>query len=488
MKPNIILVMTDQQRGDLRKSQGFPLDTMPFLDLWAKGGTDFQCAYTSNPICIPARVSLFTGRYPSSTHVRTNCNTDDAFYSADLLDIMKDLGYTTALCGKNHTYHSPNDFDFHETNDHSGTVDLPCNSDTEQKFDAFLRSLRCRYSDVPSPYGIESQLPYRNVNSALKFIDSVERNQPFFLWLSFAEPHPPYQVPAPYFDMFPIESLPAIQTKAVYKDERHTWLYNQWKEVYGDEIDVITARSRSNYYGMLRLIDDQFKRFIMGLEERKLCDHTIIIYMSDHGDYAGEYGLMRKGVDLSESLVHIPMIWKIPNGLAKGSCSDVMVNCVDVLPTLCDLLQYPVPIGVQGKSLLPILKGGVFDSTNYEVAYAEAGYGGDYWNKSDLITPQMDGCMDGEKSFICLNRWTGSGQCRMLRKGNFKIQMDMRGNNYLYNLQEDPFEIENLWTIPQYNGIKYELMQLLIQYMLRYQDVLPVPRDIPRAKLCIKPL
>ena len=69
MNPNIIVVMTDQQRADLRKSCGYALDTMPFLDRWAGGGADFRMAYTSNPTCMPARVSMFTGRYPSCHHV-----------------------------------------------------------------------------------------------------------------------------------------------------------------------------------------------------------------------------------------------------------------------------------------------------------------------------------------------------------------------------------------------------------------------------------
>lgn len=99
MKPNIVIVMTDQQRASLRKGRGFALDTMPFLDSWAQEGTDFHCAYTSNPTCMPARVSMFSGRYPSATHVRSNANVEDAFYTEDLLDVVRKNGYLTALCG-----------------------------------------------------------------------------------------------------------------------------------------------------------------------------------------------------------------------------------------------------------------------------------------------------------------------------------------------------------------------------------------------------
>ena len=88
-RPNIVIVMTDQQRADLRRGCGYELDTMPFLDRWAEGGVDFARAYTPNPTCMPARVSMFTGRYSQSHRVRTNHNAEDALYTEDLLDVLK---------------------------------------------------------------------------------------------------------------------------------------------------------------------------------------------------------------------------------------------------------------------------------------------------------------------------------------------------------------------------------------------------------------
>lgn len=91
-KPNFVIVMTDQQRADLRRGAGYALDTMPFLDAWAAGGVDIARAYTSNPTCMPARVSLFTGRYSESHRVRTNHNMDDALYTKDLMDVLRENG------------------------------------------------------------------------------------------------------------------------------------------------------------------------------------------------------------------------------------------------------------------------------------------------------------------------------------------------------------------------------------------------------------
>ena len=197
MKPNIVIVMTDQQRADLRRGCGYPLDTMPFLDAWAQGGVDFRRAYTPNPTCMPARVSMFTGRYSQCHRARTNHNAIDALYSKDLLDVLKENGYVTALCGKNHSHRRPEAFDFHETCGHLGYEGEENETPAQKELADFLCATRHMESHVPSPGTVEEQHPYRNVSSALKFIDSLDGSAPFFAWVSFAEPHNPYQVPAP---------------------------------------------------------------------------------------------------------------------------------------------------------------------------------------------------------------------------------------------------------------------------------------------------
>ena len=184
---------------------------MPFLDEWAKGGVDFENAYTPNPTCMPARVSMMTGRYSECHQVRTNHNLQDALYTEDLLDVLKKNGYVTALCGKNHSHRSSEDFDFHECTGHLGNEGEVNTTPAECEFADFLNSTHHMEMHVPSPGGVEVQHPYRNVSSAFQFIDSLD-HEPFFAWVSFAEPHNPYQVPEPYFDMFPPEQLPPLHS------------------------------------------------------------------------------------------------------------------------------------------------------------------------------------------------------------------------------------------------------------------------------------
>ena len=388
-KPNILIVMSDQQRADLRKGWGYLLDTMPFLDQFASEGVDFGRAYTPNPTCMPARVSMFTGRYPSAHQVRTNHNAKDALYTQDLLDILKSVGYRTAICGKNHTHRKPEDFDFHETCGHLGYEDEMNKTPEEIAFTGFLRATHNMETHVPSPGGIEAQNPFRIVSSTFRFIDACPEDQPFFAWVSFPEPHNPSQVPEPYFDMFPPESLPPAHfgTEVLAdKGPRWTWLRGIWEKVMGDEVESRMLRADSNYHGMLRLIDDQFKRLIQGLEARGLRENTFIIYLSDHGDIVGEYGLIRKGIDLPEVLTHVPMIIQGPGIAPCGLRNNVCVNIVDILPTLCDLIGVKTPLGVQGKSLLPLLRGEAVPEGEFATALSESGYSGLYWDDEDELT------------------------------------------------------------------------------------------------------
>lgn len=486
MKPNIIIVMTDQQRADLRKAAGYSLDTMPFLDKWAQSGVDFSCAYTPNPTCMPARVSMFTGRYPESHKVRTNHNRVDARYTEDLLDVLRKEGYSTAMCGKNHTHHTANDFDFWEETGHLGHEGNLEHSSEEEIFADFLDATQHMESHVPSPGGVEVQHPYRNVSSALKFIDQREKEKPFFMWVSFAEPHNPYQVPEPYFNMFPPDSLPPLNTSVQDLDKkgsRFVWLRKVWEQVLGENIEERILRVRSNYHGMLRLIDDQFKRLIEGIESRGLSENTIVLFLSDHGDFAGEYGLIRKGPDLPDVLTHIPMIWHGPDIRTHGRLENSFVNIVDILPTICNVLGINTPFGVQGKSILPLLTGENIPKSEYETAFAESGFSGLYWTEEDGLDLKTEGASVKIGTFDCLNTWTQCGQMRMLRKKNYKIQVDMMGTGYLYDLKADPSEINNLWDNSEFLIVKSDMLTELMAAALKACDSLPAPHFRYRTKI-----
>jgi len=427
---------------------------------------------------------MFTGRYPSCHKVRTNHNIADVVRGDDILDVVKRAGYKTALCGKNHTYRALKDFDYVKATGHLGTKDDGTFSDEQKEFEDFLSASKHMESHVPSPGGVENQHPYRNVSAAFDFIDNHRGDDPFFMWLSFAEPHNPYQVPEPYFDMFPPESLPPVACGAEcceLKGSDYVWERKAWEYVLGEDCEKRIARTRSNYHGMLRLIDDQFRRFMEGLETRGLRDNTVVVFLSDHGDFVGEYGLIRKGVGLPEVLCRITMAWQGP-GFVSRCDNESCVNLVDILPTVCELCGEPVSFGNQGKSLVPLLRGEKVPEKEFDTAFCEFGHGGLYWNEKDKLTPADDRCITDGTTFACISSWTSGGQLRALRKGDMKIIMDMMGNGQLYDLKRDPYEINNIWSASEYAAQKTDMLAELTAAILRADDPIPAPHNRYRSK------
>ncbi len=143
-RPNVVVVMTDQQRADFTRAAGFPLDTMPFLDSLGASGARFERAYTPMPICAPARCSLFTGRFPKAHRVRQNSAIKHAVFERDLVDLLREAGYAVGLSGKNHSHLKPADLDFASTYMHQGRTGEIAGqelSPQEAAFDAWLAEL-----------------------------------------------------------------------------------------------------------------------------------------------------------------------------------------------------------------------------------------------------------------------------------------------------------------------------------------------------------
>ena len=474
-RPNVIILITDQNPAGLTKRTGFQFDTMPTMDRLATAGVDFARAYCTMPACTPSRTSMLTGRWPSAHRVRMNFQAGAAFYEKDIYTVAKEQGYTTALTGKNHTYLKPGPkVDFWRDYNHEQGDKTNGDRAQNEAYEKWLQGLHFNASSGPTPFPIETQFPYRIVTDAMEFIDKAGAT-PFFLQLSIAEPHNPEQVPHPYWDMFPPEKIPdrgAVDLKALAKlGYRAEWLHKL--EQFGHpQIDEQWKRYVSNYLGMLRLIDDQVKRLIEHLEAKNLMRDTIIVRVADHGDYLMKYGLGRKGVGLPETLTHIPMIWHGPGIKAAPNVGrDCFVSMADLMPTICEIMGAPIPRGVQGRSLLPLLLGKDFPAVEFRSIYAEAGLGGLYYDREDNVPPDVAG-FRGE-SFDELNMVTQSGNQKMVRMGKWKLIYDMMGYGQLYDLDKDPDELDNLFGQPRVATDQAALMAELLMWTIRNEDSLP---------------
>lgn len=477
-QPNVVIIMTDQQRADLCGREGFHINITPYVDSLASENVWFDKAYTTMPASSPARCSMFTGRFPSVTDVRTNHNLSDISFQTDMIKVLKEKGYKTALVGKNHAYLKPQDMDYWSAYGHWGKGKPK--TDKEREIAGFLNDeARGQWLET-SPITLKDQQPVKIVSETLRWIDrQVKENNPFFVWVSFPEPHNPYQVCEPYYSMFTPDNIPATKTgrdELKLKDEKYGILAKLEDESCPN-LKTDLPRIRANYMGMIRLIDDQIKRLVETLKEKGQYENTIFVILSDHGDYVGEYGLIRKGAGMSDCLTRIPMVWA-GYGIEKSDKPmEAHVSIADVFPTICSAVGSDIPLGVQGRSLWPMLIGKEYPEKEFCSIVVQRGYGGENVELSDDLTFEKEGALIKGKiaHFDELNSWTQSGMSRMIRKGEWKLIMDSYGNGELYNIQKDPSEIWNLYENKKYKDIKIELMQDMMAWELRLQDPLPVP-------------
>lgn len=477
--PNIVLIIADQFRADACKREGFQLDTTPFLDSLAETGAWFNKAYCASPACVPSRTSMMTGRFPSATHVRSNMNLKDAYYKSNLMEVLKDNGYQTALIGKNHTFLKPEMVDYWKGYSHMG-VSHP-KTEREKAFNKYLESTHFYMKEKPAPFPAKMQQPARMVKDAERWVSDEQRTggKPFFLYVSIPEPHNPYQVSEPYFSMFPPQSLPPVAAGAdVLPTKGNKWvLQKEMMEMGYPGFEKEIPRIRSNYYGMLRLIDDQVKELVNYFKEKGLYDNTIFIFVADHGDFTGEYGLIKKGVEVPECLTRIPMLWHGPGIVKSKTPQDAHVSNVDIMPTICDIIDTPIPIGVQGRSLWPMLQGKEYPKKEFSSIIVQQGFGGLHFTDLKEYDPYtQDGTVErGKTKFDELNTWSQSGTLRELRKGDWKLVYDMQGSGQLYNLKDDPAEVRNLFGSPNFAAKQMELLKDMMAWELRTQDPLPLP-------------
>ncbi len=482
-KPNIVFIVSDQHRTGLTKRSGYPLDTSPTLDKLSDSGVSFDHAYATCPLCVPSRISMLTGRWPEAHRVRMNFAMNDAFFEKDLYQVAKEMGYRTGLAGKNHTYKRKEDLDFWREYGLAKGWMPPDAPPAYQEYQHWLGGLHANVSLSSTPFPLEVQFPYRIVSDAIEFMDQAG-TQPFILQVGFSEPHDPEQVPKPYWDMYPPDQVPdrCAGPEALQKlGYRAQWLHGYANARF--PTDQHWRRYKSNYLGMLRLLDDQLTRLVEHMKQKNLLRNTIVIYLADHGDYLMDYGLPRKGVGLFECLTRIPMVWSGYGIHPSAVGSSAFVSMADVMPTLCEAMGADIPHGVQGRSLWPLLQGNDYPREEFRSIYSEAGLGGLYYDSSDAVQysspkesapPKMsDSPTPPGHGWDELNKVSQSGLEKMVRMGDWKLIYDMMGYGQLYHLPSDPCELKNLFGQPSAANEQMRLMAELLMWTIRSQDSLP---------------
>jgi arylsulfatase A-like enzyme len=240
-------------------------------------------------------------------------------------------------------------------------------------------------------------------------------------------------------------------------------------------------RYLSNYFGAIRMVDDQIARFLSVLDEMGLRQQTLIVFVADHGDFMMQYGVGRKGVGLSEALTHIPMIWSGGGVPASETNRRDLVSMADLMPTLCDAMQQPIPDGVQGRSLWKTLHGDTTQHKQFESVYVSAGLGGLYYDASDEPPLAVGEAPRDHHLWDTLNMVIQSGNQKMVRVGDWKLIYDMMGYGQLYHLLTDPYELNNRFGQASDSSVQSKLMQELTRWTIYTENAIPKSKQSVRS-------
>ena len=486
-QPNILIIMTDQQKATASHLYGNTFCETPNLQRLADEGVLFQHAITPHPLCVPARISFWTGRWPHSHGGRRN-ETLMPPNQEHGIRIWKESGYHTGLIGKNHCFTDPSDQDLFDTFCEIGHGGLP--KDLTTKGMQWYRSTEGvgaahelrhnmtpqnpRFSYATSDFPLEDYSTGLIAGQTVRFLE-LHREEPFALWVSFPDPHEPWVCPQQYADLFSKGKIDLpLQREDEFGEgapERNRVLYEilGWRD---DDIDDVYGLL-AVYHGMIRFIDDGVGQILDALEHTGLRENTIVVFCSDHGDFSGEHGMACKGGVFYDALTRIPLIFSWPGHIPQGVADESMANLVDVVPTILALQDHEIPNIMHGRPLPTVTSAPPRSAT-----FSEYGAGGPPFRMQDLEKlPQPW----GRRALMASLRWReAEGRRKMVRTTEWKYVHDPMGDkDELYDLVNDPWELANVADLPEHGAVISEMRLHLADWLAETEDATSVPLPEP---------
>jgi choline-sulfatase/uncharacterized sulfatase len=433
-KPNVLFLFSDQHNARCLSCAQHDQVLTPHLDRLASEGTRFVNAYANNPICTPSRISVLSSLYPSTHGYYGLYGPEPVAPMTSIFRTFKENGYRTGALGKLHTprYWIEKDcqfvydefVEFPKYLEGAGLYELNDNR-------AFTGNRNGEASRLPYEISCEAALAkqtIRFIRNEGEVLDRGKETDPWFAWVSFSRPHQPYTPSQPFAGQYAPESIVLPPTHEREKEEIRLGR--------GEMPEARLRQLLSAYYGLISQVDHAIGTILEELELSGKLENTIVVYSSDHGDYAGEHGLMEKTGGISyRAITRIPLIVRMPAGAGEetGRVKDDLVEAVDLFPTLCELAGFEAPNTVQGISFAPIVRGeAVFppmrDSALTENAYRKA---------------------------IATKSW------------RYVANLDGEQPDELYHLDDDPWELHNVIDDPIYEGKSKEMLRMLLDRVVR---------------------
>ncbi len=466
-RPNIMLILTDQQRRDSLGCYGSRVCRTPACDRVASEGVRFEHAYTNSAICTAVRASLLTGLEPHAHGMLANFERNVG-YPWELPEglipfsrYLNEVGYRCGVVGKWHLglHKGPEEYGFEGT--HFPGWDAP---KQHPEYEAYLEEHALpRWSVRDEMHGtfpngkpsisiggiyegpVEGTYPYflaeRTIARLREYAQGYhDEGQPFFLRTDFFGPHLPYFIPQEYADLYNpslVERHPSMQDTFEGKPQVHRSYSQHWAfDTYPWET---WQKLVAMFWGYVTLIDEQIGRILAAMDDLGLTEHTALFFSTDHGGFVGNHRLSDKGPMMYDDIYRIPMLARWPGHTQPGSATSAMVTLMDLMPTFLEIAGAEVPEHVTGRSVVPLLTGGVPADWPDAVFLQFHGHHFPY--------PQ-----------------------RGIRTERYKLVINPPDVNELYDLQEDPFELRNVYDAPGYAAVRQELTQRLYQHLVASGD------------------
>ncbi|MHB9139919.1 MAG: sulfatase family protein [Victivallaceae bacterium] len=436
--PNILMIMTDQHHAGCFGYKNHPDVKTPNIDTLAAAGVTFNNCFCQNGVCVPSRVTYMTGQYCHTHGVYGNDLDTIPEHLISLPQLLQSYGYETAMIGKKHMPNWKNHgFQYERLCYHA---DAPVRN---LHYYNYLKkhNLHALYDDLGDiekfcltdgpKVPLEHSLEVWTANEAIEYLRNKPSGKPFFMQMSFERPHPPLTVPdgCPFiYDPHKItlpensEELPLNSTFYFNRNVELKWC----KSMHGEET---LREALCAYYSLISLIDYEIGRVLSQLEKSGIRENTLIVLCADHGDFAGEYGKMAKGWNY-DAIHRVPYIWNWP-GKISGRSIEALVETVDFFPTICALLEIPVPKTVQGSDLSAVMSG-----------------------KAGKIKDEIFYEFIGVKT---------------IRTENYKLSYGYDGEKEigeLFDLKNDPHEYDNLFDKKEHSGTREKLLRKIVNWLI----------------------
>lgn len=476
-QPNIILIITDQQRWDTIHSLGAPWMRTPVMDRLAAEGTAFTHCFTTSPVCVGARASLFSGCYPHMLNVYQNFDA----WEPTWVQTLAQAGYHCVNIGKIHINPYDAKGGFHqrfvvENKDRALFLDEAQRAIYDEWDKALLAngvvkpSRYTRFAADPEGFrnaldAFEWDLPERLqsdnfiADTTLWWLSQRKASNPLFLQFGFCGPHPPYDPPRRYIDMYDGVTLPvpevtdediAGQTSALQAlrkvSEEGNYDSNAWRPRASRE-DLL--RLRRHYAANVTLLNERIGHLMQRLEQLGYLRNAVVIFTSDHGDNLGEHSHIGKH-NMYEGAVRVPLIVRSSGRVPAGQVTDRFVQLIDIAPTILESAGLPVPKNWETRSLWPLINDPA--AAGREAVYAALGRD-HFQSDAEMMIMRRD------------HKW----------KVVFYLAQE---NGELYDLENDPKEDCNLWHNPVHRPIRDELVGKLLRWQVEGRCVRAL-RDAP---------